>query len=201
MILIWTGSACFHWDEAIFFFFFFEKKSKWPTQKNSFFQLPQLPQFSLFFYENFMEISRIDWCEGHWCDFNLYGHEAVQHKLKNSLKTQKMHFLPIFELMSEPFASINSIYPRNNPWNFHEKILRIGGAGKWDFFESAILNSKKKIIIIRFISMKTSNPFIWGIIYFCTMDGFFRILENISSEIICTQLWGVSSVPLQVGFH
>jgi hypothetical protein len=23
---------------------------------------------------------------------NLYGHEAVRHKLKNSLKTQKMHF-------------------------------------------------------------------------------------------------------------
>ena len=24
-----------------------------------------------------------------------------------------------------PFASINSINPRTNPWNFHEKILRI----------------------------------------------------------------------------
>ena len=29
---------------------------------------------------------------------NLYGCEAVGHKLKNSLKTQKMHFLPVFEL-------------------------------------------------------------------------------------------------------
>ena len=29
---------------------------------------------------------------------NLYGFEAVRHKLKNSLKTQKMHFLPVFEL-------------------------------------------------------------------------------------------------------
>ena len=28
---------------------------------------------------------------------NLYGHEAVRCKLKNSLKTQKMHFLPVFE--------------------------------------------------------------------------------------------------------
>ena len=33
-----------------------------------------------------------------------------------------------------PFASINSTYPRTNPWNFHKKILRIGGAGKWPFF-------------------------------------------------------------------
>ena len=46
-----------------------------------------------------------------------------------------------------PFASINSTNPRTNPWNFHEKILRIGGAGKWGFFEAAILNlffQKKK---------------------------------------------------------
>ena len=39
-----------------------------------------------------------------------------------------------------PFASINSTNPRTNPWNFHEKILRIGRAGKWGFYESAILN-------------------------------------------------------------
>ena len=43
-----------------------------------------------------------------------------------------------------PFASINPTNPRTNPWNFHEKILRIGGAGKWGFFESAILNFLKK---------------------------------------------------------
>ena len=39
-----------------------------------------------------------------------------------------------------PFASINSTNPRIDPWEFHEKILRIGGAGKWGFFEAAILN-------------------------------------------------------------
>ena len=33
-----------------------------------------------------------------------------------------------------PFASINPTNPRTNPWKFHEKILRIGGAGKWVFF-------------------------------------------------------------------
>ena len=41
---------------------------------------------------------------------------------------------------SMPFASINPTNPRTNPWKFHEKILRIGGAGKWVFFEAAILN-------------------------------------------------------------
>ena len=31
--------------------------------------------------------------------------------------------------------------------------------------------------------------FVWGIIYFCTMDDFFRILEKNSSELICTRLY------------
>jgi hypothetical protein len=40
---------------------------------------------------------------------NLYGREAVHHKLKNGLKTQKMHFLPVlpvFELMSDSLTAI-----------------------------------------------------------------------------------------------
>jgi hypothetical protein len=32
---------------------------------------------------------------------NLYGCEAVRHKLKNDLKTQKVHFLPVFGHMSD----------------------------------------------------------------------------------------------------
>ena len=132
---------------------------------------------------------------------NLYSCEAVQQKLKNSLKTPKMHFLPVFELMSDSltihigwatpmsFASINLTNPQTNQWNFHEKILRIGGAGKWGFFESAILNLFFQRNKNYFISMKTSRPFIWGIIYFCNMDGFFRILEKTSSKLICTRLY------------
>ena len=48
-----------------------------------------------------------------------------------------------------PFASIRSTNPRINPWNFHDKILRIGGAGKWGFFELAIF-----FIFFCFISIK-----------------------------------------------
>jgi hypothetical protein len=36
---------------------------------------------------------------------NLYGHEAFQQKLKNDIETQRMHFLPVFELAN----------PRTNP--------------------------------------------------------------------------------------
>ena len=37
---------------------------------------------------------------------NLFGREAVRHKLKNGLKTQKMHFLPVLELMSDSLTAI-----------------------------------------------------------------------------------------------
>jgi hypothetical protein len=44
-----------------------KNKSKWPTQKNWDFQLPQ---FSIFFAKiSWIDpwVSRINWCEGHWC--------------------------------------------------------------------------------------------------------------------------------------
>ena len=36
-----------------------------------------------------------------------------------------------------------------------------------------------------------SSPFIWGIIFFCTMDGFSRILEKKLSKLLCTRLYRV----------
>ena len=101
---------------------------------------------------------------------NLCGREAVWHKLKNSLKTQKMQFSPVFWsnvghsndhrswATPMPFASINSTNPRTNPWNFHEKILRIGGAGKWGFFEAAILNFLSRPFWIFFCFISVKNP-------------------------------------------
>ena len=54
---------------------------------------------------------------------------------------------------------------------------------------SDVSSKTGKKCIFCFFPMKTSLPFIWGIIFFCTMDGFFRILENTSSELICTRLY------------
>ena len=56
-----------------------------------------------------------------------------------------------------PFASTNPTNPRTNPWNFHKKILRIGGVGKSAFFKSAILNSIffQKNFFFCLIPMKT----------------------------------------------
>ena len=81
---------------------------------------------------------------------NLYGHEDVHHKLKNRQKCIFV-FLGCFcayvgqpqdhigWVTPMPFSSINLINSSTNPGNFHEKIMRIGRAGKWCFFESAIL--------------------------------------------------------------
>ena len=41
--------------------------------------------------------------------------------------------------------------------------------------------------------MEISLAFIWDVIYFCTMEGFFRILEKTSSKLICTQLYILGS--------
>ena len=104
----------------------------------------------------------IDWCEGHWC-----GSTYMAVRLSDiSSKTGKKcifvflgHFWAyvgqphghIDWATSLPFASINPTNPRTNPWNFHKKILRIGGVEKLSFFESAILN------FFCFIPMKISH--------------------------------------------
>ena len=50
------------------------------------------------------------------------------------------------------------------------------------------------LFFLLFLSEK-SSPFIWGVVYFCNMDDFFRILEKRLSELICTRLY------LQRNYH
>ena len=68
----------------------------------------------------------------------------------------------------------------------------------WFFF------FQKKKCFFCFIWKKTSSSFIWGIIFFCSMDGFFRILEKRQSELICTRLYVNNNsfthiVPIHIG--
>jgi hypothetical protein len=55
---------------------------------------------------------------------NIYGREAVRRKRKNSLKTQKMHFLPVFELTSD---SLTTIYVELHQCPLHQSILLTQG--------------------------------------------------------------------------
>ena len=75
---------------------------------------------------------------------NLYGRESVRHRLKNNLKTQKRHFLPVIELMLDSLTTIK-VEPHQCPMHqpIHEiftKILRIGDFEELIFFQSGILN-------------------------------------------------------------
>ena len=53
--------------------------------------------------------------------------------------------------------------------------------------------SRKKYWELVFSQKKTPRRFIWGSVYFCTMDGFFRILKKAVSELICTRLYIVAA--------
>ena len=74
---------------------------------------------------------------------NLYGREAVRHKLKKGRKTLKMHFLPVLELMSD---SLTAIYVEQNQCPSHQSILLtqepIHGIFAKIFRELAILKNK-----------------------------------------------------------
>ena len=115
---------------------------------------------------------------------NLYGCNTVQNKLKNCLKTQKMHFCLFLNCfwayVGQPHYHIGwatpmpsaSIYPTNpitNPWNFHEKILRIGGAQKMRFLPFYLSRPfwiffyKGKKIYIYFASSQSKSVKIYGI--------------------------------------
>ena len=67
-----------------------------------------------------------------------------QNQIQNG-RLKKTHFpaLPILNIFLQKFNGlvhtnalcINQLYkPKTNPWHFREKILRLGGAGKWAFF-------------------------------------------------------------------
>ena len=72
------------------------------------------------------------------------------------------------------WKSIKPTNQRTNPSKFHEKILRIGGAGKWGFFEAAILNFLSRPFWKFFCFILVKNPALSYEIsfFFCTMDVF-----------------------------
>ena len=86
---------------------------------------------------------------------------------------------------------------------FSQKIIENWRSWKMTFFRRPfwIFFSEKNFFFC-FILLKRPKAFIWGIIFFCTMDEFFRILEKTSSELICTRLYvmtGLSSSLARFG--
>ena len=70
------------------------------------------------------------------------------------------------------------------------EILRIGGAGKWDFvfvfcFWFLVIGFFQKIYFC-FFSINITMAFTWGSVYFCTMEVLFRILNKALFKLIST---------------
>ena len=85
---------------------------------------------------------------------NFCGCEAVWHKLKNTLKTPKMHFLPVFELMSD---SLTATKVKTNQCPSHQSILLTQGPIH-EIFMKNIENWPK----MKRDTRQKSSPF-WGI--------------------------------------
>ena len=67
--------------------------------------------------------------------------------------------------------------------NWRSWKTRFFWGGHFEYFESAILN----YFLLHFSEKR--SPFIWGIIFFCTMDVFSRILEKKLCHLLCTRLY------------
>ena len=113
--------------------------------------------------------SRISWCEGHWFGSTYMVVRQSDISSKQPKNTKNSFFVCFWAYVGQPhdliswavpmpFASINSTILRTNPWKFHEKILRIGRAGKWGFFEAAILNFLSRPFWIFFCFISVKNP-------------------------------------------
>ena len=103
---------------------------------------------------------------------NLYGRETVRRKLKNRQKTQKMHFLPVFELTSD---NLSTIWVEPHQYPLHQSILLTQGPihkiftkkiGELEILKNSVFWSLpfwiffSKIFFFCFIPMKIGQSFL-----------------------------------------
>ena len=91
---------------------------------------------------------------------NLYGHQGVRCKLKKGVKTQKMHFYPFFELISNSLTTIK-VEPHQCP--LHQSILLTQGPIH-EIFEKNIENWRNWKT--QFFWVGHFEFFFWIIIFF-----------------------------------
>ena len=128
-------------------------------------------------------VSRIDWCEGHWC-----GSTYMVERLSNvSSKTGKNAFFVFlgrfwayWQLAIFESAILN--LKKKKKKNLNGRLKKLSFSKYYHILKNSVFLSRpfwfffQKKYFFCFISKKTSSPFIWGIIFFWTMDDFFRIL-------------------------
>ena len=134
---------------------------------------------------------------------NLYGCEAVRHKLKNSVFCVFRLFLSLCQTASQPYTfshtsalRIKQFYkPKDQTIKISWKNIENCRSWKTRFFWGGHFEFSKSAILIFFLLhlCEKSSPFIWGIIFFCTMDGPSRILKKTSFQFFCTRLYAWNS--------
>ena len=129
-----------------------KKISKWPTQKNWVFQPPpKAEQLPPKFHGLVLGLVELIDAKGIGLAQPIWPWDCPTWAQKRPKNTKNAYFACFRAYVGQPhghigwatslpFASINPTNPRTDPWNFHKKILRIGGVEKLSFFESAILN-------------------------------------------------------------
>ena len=85
---------------------FWKKDQNGQLEKTVFFKIANSQYFFVKIVWTGPWISRIDWCERHWfSSTNMAVRLSDIFKGKNSLKTQILHFLPVFALMSDSLTT------------------------------------------------------------------------------------------------
>ena len=130
------------------------KNSKWPPQKKLIFQLRQFSIFFMKFPWIGSWVSRINWCEGHWCSstYMVVRLSDIRSKTgKTCIFCVLGCFCPYVRqphnhigwATSMPFVSINPTNPRTNLWNFGRNCSAFGEVA-WVYFIFAVKNTFSK---------------------------------------------------------
>ena len=116
-------------------------------------------------------------------------------------------------------ASLTATWVEQNQCPLHQSILLIQGPiheifikkyweltkpWKWLLFSFLVfgfwLLGCSKIFFFGFSVWKKPRRFIWGRIYSCTMDSFFRTFKKAVSELICTRLYVMAKIEVFLTF-
>ena len=155
-----------------------KKHSKWPTQKKTHF--PALPILWIGPWVNI-----IDWCKGHWCGSSF----MVMSLSDISIFCVFRLFLGLCQTKPLQYSLHQSILPTQGLIHeiFMKKYWELAELEK-EFFWVGHFDSFLFKFFFSSSQCKISSSFIWSIIFFCTMNGFFRILQKRLSNLICTRL-------------
>jgi len=147
--------TCFHGNEAKQNIFLKKKNQNGPLKKTSFFKIANSQYFFVKISWIGPCISRIDWCEGHWCG-STYMAVRLSDISSKTRKNKKIVLLGHFWAyvgqlhghkgwaLAMSFASINSTNPRTNPKKIQKMLFFWVSHFNYFFFKIKIASIPRK---------------------------------------------------------